>query len=248
MRIALVCLLAVFSLINIAEGFQCPPPSFATSPSGFTLTDIGDVNASSAIANDILKYDGAAWVNSADIVVNSITYADTYWEDFRVSLVGAVLGPTAVDLETFIQNTAAYAWSDTTANEAVHFTVQMPHSYKLETDIEAHIHANAGSSTGSGNVEAILECTDLVDIDGTYPNATTVYNSVIAVDGTAYKQYYADFGDVDGSGATKVSALMQCRITRNVATAGDVTTDFFFLDVDFHYQLDTPGSETEMAK
>jgi hypothetical protein len=183
-----------------------------------------------------------------NLIVNSITYSNTYWEDFRVSLVGAVLGPTAVDLETFIQNTSAYAWSDTTANEAVHFTVQMPHSYKLETDIEAHIHANAGSNSNSGNVEAVLECTDLVDTDGIYPNSTTIYNAVFAVDGTAYKQYYVDLGDVDGSGATKVSALMQCRITRNVSVSGDVTGDIFFLDVDFHYQIDTPGSETEAAK
>jgi hypothetical protein len=221
---------------------------YVTVVNGFEVSELHDVLISSAIQNDLLIYNGTYWENSDDVIVNSITYGNTYWDDFRVALVSAVLGPTAPDLETFIQNTLAYAWSDSAANEAVHFTVQMPHSYKLETDLDAHVHANAGSSTNSGNVEAILECTDLVNLDGTYANSTTVYNTVIAVDGTAYKNYFQDFGDIDGSGASKVSALMQCRLTRNVDVAGDLTGDFFFLDVDFHYQIDTPGSETETAK
>jgi hypothetical protein len=201
-----------------------------------------------SVTNDMLVYDGIAWANTADIAVNSITYSDTYWDDYRVALVSTVLGPTAPDLETFIQNTLAYAWSDTTASEAAHLTVQMPHGYKLETNIEAHIHGNSGSNTNSGNVEAILECTNLTDLDGTFPNSTTIYNTVIAVDGTAYKNYYSELGAIDGSGATKVSALMQCRITRNVDVAGDLTGDFFFIDIDFHFQIDTPGSETEDTK
>lgn len=217
---------------------------------GYEVWELHDVynQVVNSVTNDMLAFDGTAWTNTADHIVNSITYADTYWEDFRVALVSTVLGPTAPDLETFIQNTLAFAWSDTTASEAAHFTVQMPHGYKLGTDIEAHLHGNAGVNSNSGNVEGILECTDLVDLDGTYSNSTNLYNGVAVVDGTAYKQYYTELGTVDGSAATKVSALMQCRITRNVSVAGDLTGDFFFLDVDFHYEIDTPGSETEAAK
>jgi hypothetical protein len=223
---------------------------YVTTINGFELWELHDVATiiQNAVTYDLLQYDGAAWTNSSDLVVNSITYNNTYWEDKTISIVSTVLGPTAPDLETFIQNTLAYAWSDTTASEAAHLNVQTPHAKKLSTDLDAHVHGNPGSNTNSGNVEAILECTDLVNMDGTFPNSTTVYNTVIAVDGTAYKNYYSDFGAVDGSGATKVSALMQCRLTRNVSTAGDLTGDFFFLDVDFHYQIDTPGSETEDAK
>jgi hypothetical protein len=214
----------------------------------FEINEITDVSTSGKIVNDILIWNGTSWKSDDNLIVNSITYGNTYWEDKTISIVSTVLGPTAPDLETFIQNTLAYAWSDSVASEAVHLNVQTPHAKKLSTDLDAHIHGNAGANTNSGNVEAILECTNLVNMDGTFSNSTTVYNAVIAVDGTAYKNYYADFGDIDGSGATKVSALMQCRLTRNVSTAGDLTGDFFFLDVDFHYQIDTPGSETEDAK
>ena len=236
--------------IGIAENSTVNGSIWVMIDNGRMISSLNGVynQVANSVTNDLLIHDGTAWANTADITVNSITYSNTYWDDFRVALVSTVLGPTAPDLETFINNTLAYAWSDTTASEAAHFTVQMPHGYKLGTDIEAHVHGNPGSNSNSGNVETILECTDLVDLDGTYPNSTNIYNGVTVVDGAAYKNYYTELGDVDGSGTTKVSALMQCRITRNVSVAGDLTGDFFFLDVDFHYQIDTPGSETEDTK
>lgn len=187
---------------------------------------------------------------SSTMVVNTpgLEYANTFWEDKTISLFSAALGPTAPDLETFINNTLAFAWSDTVASEASHLHVQTPHKKKLVTDLDVHVHGNPGANTNTGNVEAVLECTDLVNLDGTFPNSTVTYNGVAAVDGTAYKNYYIELGTVDGSAATKISALMQCVLTRNVSVSGDLTGDFFFLDVDFHYQIDSPGSKTETAK
>jgi hypothetical protein len=74
MRIIFVCLLACFCLFNIAHAFS-GPPQFATSPSGFTLCDIGDVTCTGEGADDSLLYNGSEWVNVPH------TYGELYYHN-----------------------------------------------------------------------------------------------------------------------------------------------------------------------
>ena len=215
---------------------------------GFELYELHDVSSFSSITNDLLAYNGTAWMNTADIFVNSITYSDTYWEDLRFPAAGIRVGPSFPPSFTSygIGNLIAPEFIDS-ADRYVHIDAQLPHSYKLGTDIEMHIHFTSGSNTNTGNIEWVFECENLADMGETW-TGTAIYNAVTALDGTAQKHYYLDTGELDSSGVTGVSAMAGCRINRNTSVSGDATGSVWLREIDFHYQLNTPGSETEMAK
>lgn len=215
---------------------------------GFELYEIHDVLISSAIKNDMLIYNGTYWENSDDLIVNSITYGNTYWDDLRFPAAGIRVGPSfPPSFTTYgMGNLIAPEFIDS-ADRYVHVSAQMSHSYKLGTDIEAHVHFTSGSNTNTGNLEWVFECDNLADLGETW-TGTTIYNAVMALDGTAQKHYYMDVDWIDGSSTTQVSAMLSCRIHRNTAVAGDVSGSVWLKEIDFHYELDTPGSEEEDSK
>ena len=65
----------------------------------------------------------------------------TVWDDLRVPLTTAKLaGGTNPDYSTFTTG-ALYAYLfDAAALQEITFTVQLPHSYKLGSDLHPHLH------------------------------------------------------------------------------------------------------------
>lgn len=248
MRIALVCLLAVFSLINVGHAFNTCPPTFAISPSGFSIGDISDVDSSAAIVNDVLIWDGVDWTADDNLIMNSIVYSGVQWADLRVPLASAGQNPTTnPDFETYIGNTMAYHFDDTNANERSEIEAQLPHDYKEGTDIEIHGHVSSGGNSNSGNVEMQVECTEFANFDGGVHANTTIYNGVQALDGTLYQNFEVELGTMSGTGV-RISAQAICSVNRNTSVSGDITGDIPFISVDFHHLIDTPGSKTETSK
>ena len=137
---------------------------------------------------------------------------------------------------------------DKDTDEEVFFAVQLPHSWKQGTDLDAHLHW-APSTTNTGSVTWKLEYT-IAAINDTL-GTTALLSVTDAGDGTAKKHQYADLGDIDMSAYTAVgdiSIILICRLYRDVSDGDDYTADAYLLEIDFHYEIDTLGSNTELTK
>jgi len=176
-----------------------------------------------------------------------IVYSDTFWDDLRVPLTG-ISGPgssgTAPGFDVFLGAVRAYAFDPTTDEELL-FTSQLPHKWKEGTSIVPHIHWSP-EDTNTGNVVWSLEYTK-ASINGTF-GATTTISVTDAGDGTAYKHQVADFAAISMTGET-ISTILVCRLFRDADNGSDTYTgDAFGHEIDFHYEIDQPGSVDETTK
>lgn len=172
----------------------------------------------------------------------------TVWDDLRVPVSSIKrLGNSDPDWETFLNGTYGLAFSNTVDQE-VFFVVQIPHSWKLGSDLHPHVHWSP-SNTNTGSVTWKLEYT-IADITGTF-GATSTLSVTDAGDGTAYKHQLADLGDIDMSGYTDsgdVSIILVCRLYRDVDDGDDYNADAFLHEIDFHFEKDMLGSRLELSK
>jgi len=149
------------------------------------------------------------------------------------------------------QGVFLWMFSPTTEQE-LYFTVQIPHSYKVGTDIYPHVHWTTATGTPSGtDVVWGLEYS-IVTIGSNFPNTSTLTaNSVIASIGTPSgtgQHLITAFSPISGTNLT-ISTVLICRVYR-AATDGNDTfaNETGILGIDFHYERDTEGSRTQYVK
>ena len=171
----------------------------------------------------------------------------TVWDDMRVPLTSAPPGPgNNHGFDVFQGAIRQYAF-DPDTEEELFFTAQLSHGYKYGTDLEPHIHW-APKTTDTGDCRWCIEYS-LAEIGGVYGAPTTICG-LQAGSGVAYEHQIADLGSIDGSAIDTVSATITGRVYRD-ADAGGVDTftgDAYGIELDFHYQKDTLGSASELAK
>lgn len=186
-------------------------------------------------------------------------YGDaTVFDDIRVPVNSTKLGGTK-DPDFAVWQTDGSGsqgvfiyWFDKTIEEELYFTVQMPHGWKTGTDIGAHLHWTPAADGAEGAVVSWgLEYT-WVDI-GAIVSPTTIITSITTTAGDASlaadKHYLTELGDIDGSGHSNLSSMLVCRVYREAgAVADDYDNDAGILEVDFHYEIDQIGSESEYIK
>jgi hypothetical protein len=181
-----------------------------------------------------------------------ITYSDTVWEDLRVPVSSTTRGGSKdPGFQVFRKDTGgtsqgvfAYAF-DQTSEEELYFAVQIPHSYKLGTDIKPHVHFGVVNAVPLKTVRWGLEYT-IANINDAFGVTNTIYTDATTAT-VAYTHYLASFTDIDGSGIDSVSTMLLCRVFRDVAN-DDLGADAFLFEIDFHFEIDTPGSATATAK
>ncbi|GGK42956.1 hypothetical protein GCM10007963_08760 [Lutibacter litoralis] len=178
----------------------------------------------------------------------------TRWEDLKVPVNTIKIKGTVDDAkwDDFIGNTALLWFEGGKSQDAV-FTVQMPHGWKEGTAIYPHVHwttGRAGSSTGpeDNRVEWNLEYT-WAKVGEAFSATSTNTGSVVAAPNTgtiAVKEHViTPLGPISGNGKN-LSSMLICRLYRS-------STDTFggdagLLEVDFHYQVDSDGSNQEYSK
>ncbi len=171
------------------------------------------------------------------------------WDDLRVPLATArILGQGSdADFDVFLGNTREFTF-DPDTDEEVHFTVQLPHGYMLQSDLHPHIHW-APSTTNTGKVKWCLECTFQI-LGGVFVAPGDPMCVAQAASGVAYTHQLAEFGAISGTPFTLVSTIGSCRVYRdaNDGTDDTYTGDAFGLEVDFHYIRDENGSVSEYDK
>jgi hypothetical protein len=179
-----------------------------------------------------------------------ISYADTYWDDMRVPVSSVkVQGSSNIpDWGAFL-TTLQVLWFDASTMEQVFFAVQMPHSWKEGTVIYPHVHwvPSINGAQAAHRVKWGLEYS-FSNIGTTFSTTPTLSTNTQIPDQAlvADRHYLNGLGDLVTIGNT-ISSMLVCRLFRD-ATADDYTGEAGLLEVDFHYEIDRPGSREESIK
>jgi len=171
------------------------------------------------------------------------------WDDLRMPAVTGKPGAAIPDFVTgAVSNAVGTYCFDKNTDEELYFATQVPHAFKESTDIELHLHWFP-VDTGIGNVAWITE-TEWENIDATF-GSTLIVNAVPdAADGTQYKHQMHDMADLTGTTKTISSGLF-VHVYRDAnesdTPAGSDTydDDACLMEIDFHYQTNTPGGSAE---
>lgn len=137
-------------------------------------------------------------------------------------------------------------------NDEVFFTTQTPHTYKEGTDFKPHVHwtpRNVGV-TESGNTVNWAMDFSIANVNGIFAASTNVALSDTC-SGNDDQHEVSASGTITGTGIT-ISSMIMGRLYRNT---GDTWTSNgaggrpVLLEIDIHFQLDTPGgSNSESTK
>lgn len=193
---------------------------------------IGDVdggNYSEFESDGTLKFNGDA----------------TVWDDMRTPISSVRVPAALAPVWTAYKGSQVLAF-DGTSSDFVYFVAQLPHSYKEGTNLDVHIHWTPEDNT-AGNVKWQLTYS-WANIDGIFP-AETIVERIVATPEVTDKQILTDLVNIDGTGKA-VSSMLLCSLAR---LGGDVedtynAKDAYLLEIDFHFEIDTVGSRTELAK
>lgn len=199
---------------------------------------------------------------SEDVVIKSenLIYDDTFWDDIRVPLETAKAPASGSPDYEVGQRAGAGgigvgAWAfDSGTEQSLYFSVQLPHSYKEGTNIVAHVHCYIDNGatiddSPSDDGDAIL------GIEYSWANMDAVFGTTTVLSQTHtfgasddYLHSVLELGAITGTSKT-VSSMLLCRVFRDADAGGDLySDDVFITEVDFHYQIDAPGSAAVDSK
>jgi hypothetical protein len=187
---------------------------------------------------------GAEW-----LTVFTDTYEDAFWEDIIAPVTSILIGVgagTAADRDT--DGSLLFA---TGADEEAFIYLQMPHKYKLGTNIVPHVHWSKTTSAGGDVCWRIdYECRDIGEA---FSGTSTVSMSYAEDDNdTAEVHALATVTGFDPA-ISALSAICKFRLWRDVSGDGGTCTDDYgedarLLEFDVHYQMDRPGSLSQFVK
>jgi hypothetical protein len=148
-------------------------------------------------------------------------------------------------------------WFDSSLEEELYFTVQIPHSYKLNTTIIPHVHwtplVTADGTPANQAVRWGFEYT-WADKGQTFGNTTIIYtttHSPADANVVAGKHYYSALPTLTptATAGQDISSMLICRIFRDATSLSDTyENDAGILEFDIHYGIDTIGSRGDLAK
>ena len=189
-----------------------------------------------------------------------VILANTDWDDLRVPITSVKLaGVKDPGFAVFKTNgggsTGVYTyWFDNNTEEEVFFACQMPHQWKEGTTIHPHVHwtPKTNGTTSASRVCWGLEYT-WSNITGSFGNTTISYNNIpVDYSGSpiADNHYLTELPDITASGKT-FSSMLICRLFRDATSSGSSDSyayDAGLLEFDFHYEIDSFGSQDEFLK
>jgi hypothetical protein len=129
----------------------------------------------------------------------------------------------------------------------------MPHSYRLGSTIDVHVHLNAPTSA-TANTRWQFSY-NIAEINGTFSagdvgNYTDLDAVTVANPEDTDKHIYADLGDIPMTNIDTVSAVILWKLARLADSDGadNDANAWNLLELDFHFQMDTEGSRQETVK
>lgn len=199
------------------------------------------INSNLAVESDgTLRFDDAA----------------TVWNDLMVfpdaTSKGSSNAPTWAQFKNNGGSQGVWLWwfSPTTEQE-VYFTIQIPHNYKLGSELHPHVHWTTSSGTPTrNNVVWGFEYT-VTSIGSTFgpTNTLTTTGIIDAITPSGDGQHLiSSFPAILGTGLG-ISSVIVGRLFRKVSdTEHTFNQTVGLLGFDIHYEQDTQGSRTEYQK
>jgi hypothetical protein len=189
-----------------------------------------------------------------DLTVKKNLYlSDTVWDDLRIipgsfNFPGSAY-PTLQDWQPGGSGTTfkVYCFDQ---SDVAYFTVQMPHSYKLGTDIYAHVHwtpRDRGTTEGTATVNWELNYS-WANIEGVFGASANV-DMTDACQSTNHEHLMSPSVSITGTDKG-ISSMLVCQIARGTDDTWEGTgaNGPALLEIDFHYEIDTIGSDFESEK
>jgi hypothetical protein len=174
------------------------------------------------------------------------------WEDLRTPVNMLKFSDTKPPIWTSYKGSYVAAFEDQAVNyQSIYWVWQLPHSYKLGTDLYPHIHTVPEDDT-SGNVYWQFTYS-IAKKDGIFPNPTSVYG-IAAMPAVADYHKFDYLAVISGaiipSDSVDLSTIILCGLHRRSDDPLDTFggKSVYLLEVDLHYQQDTAGSRQELTK
>lgn len=164
----------------------------------------------------------------------TIVLEESVWDDMRVPAEQTKLGALDKPDYDYTNNGLLFPQNDT--SEVIYAIVQLPHSYKLSTDIKPHLHYIQTSS----DVPVFKLKYRWYKGGDAVPSFTTITSTTNVhtyTSGSIHQKLR--FPDISGTGMNSISSILDIQIYReDNVIVGDVLVKEF----DIHYQIDTIGS------
>jgi hypothetical protein len=178
-----------------------------------------------------------------------VTYEDPVWEDLKITSSQLTPRPSS---PTYVYFKNLSRIPEFNIGHELGFQTQMPHKYKEGSEIRLHLHWTPHTRGVAENGKTVNWRIDLsiANINDVFPSGTT-YDLTATCDGVDDKHQYQQASTVISIPTLTISHIIIGKIYR---IAGDTwitnTTGNrpALLEIDFHYQIDTPGSKDEMVK
>lgn len=199
-----------------------------------------------------ITVDGVATIDE-----NGIVLTDTVWDDLRVPVTSTKLGgpkdpgfAAVLDNGSGSQGVFTYLF-DAGTEEEIYFTCQLPHNWKKETSLHPHVHWIPISNGSAGQKVCWGLEYSVQAIGSVFGNSVIIYGNIVSpsVDPLVAKTHYlTSLGAISMAGITTISSMLICRLFRDATGSGGTdsyTADAALLEVDFHYEIDSLGSNNE---
>jgi len=210
-------------------------------------TRLGIGTQSPAAALDIVSTTGNG-VNLSDLGYRAKGTATT-WNDLRIeptARTGAGTGTAPAFEQSFgtsgTGGVFSYTFAQTaSALEYLYYALQMPHDWKEASAVKPHIHFSSPATSGTVKFKGICYGANYTGTFGAFGN----WSSTTTLTGAAWKHNIAEGSPVSMTGKT-VSTIMSCNVVRKAGDTAAAKAHVHYID--YHYEVDSLGSDTEYSK
>lgn len=169
------------------------------------------------------------------------------WDDMRCAATAVRLSGSKPPSWTSYKGGSVLAFGDEAVNEEIiYYIAQLTHKYKEGSNLLAHVHWVPEDNAG-GNVRWEIQHS-WANMEAAFPGATTIVADC-AAGTTTDKHIRSDIDSLDGEGK-KISSMVFGSLTRKSGHANDTYTgkSAYFLELDFHLEVDGIGSGGKLTK
>jgi hypothetical protein len=179
---------------------------------------------------------------------NSFNISERNWRDSMVPATGIIVGATAPNFADFNGGPAkAYLFANN-RDDTIFASVQFNHDIITTAGgyVEPHVHWCPTATTGAGTNVVWEIAWTWQTIGSVFSGYTTNYvtNGVSA----NFTHQLSEFGHITQTNGVSSIVTFRLRRLASSATADDYDKDVAFLGVDWHYMVDSIGSDTDSAK
>jgi len=228
--------------------------TLVTSGNVFNIGGVDNAKAAFGAGSDMSAYyDGTSgYIKTDDVAASdlhittgtakTVVYDTPVYEDLNFDPENG--GAAATRPASVTINNVFHSEFASTNNQLCGSSAELPHKYKLSTDLTPHIHIflKSGESVGTTGV-TFTYYWELRQSTGTTSGSLTLSATSAELGTTAGGNKFTISGTAF-AGAAELDGQLAITIARTAGNAGDVVMTSYGV----HYQVDTPGSRTSTTK